>query len=172
MSRLAALLVALTLTLGGCERRPGPARESATLTRAELDAAHDRLARARDDLRARPFAARLVAILVEPFGSQRNANVQAFFNVEAAALWACAAGAPVPAAVDVVVAYDAGAIVDLAAFGADRVRLPDVEACLRARFAGSPLADPVAPGRMLFIPAALVPAPAALVPATTPPASR
>ena len=157
----------LSLLLAAC---PSGDARPARITGDELARLHERLVAARAELAAHPESARRVGILVEPFGSQRHADVQAFMNAQRAPLWACLAG---DADADVAIAYDARAIVDVAAFDARGTRRPAVEACLAPLLAASPLARPVAPGRILLVPAALAPrgAPSSS-PATTAPGGR
>jgi hypothetical protein len=153
---LARALAVISLVLLAACGRGSKAAPGFAVSKGDLTAAHDRLAAARAQLAVQPGAAFRIAILVEPFGSQLNSNVQSFFNNHAGALYACLADDPAAAALDALYRYDGAGHTALAVFDAELERRADAEACMAAILADGPLAQPRAAGSIAFIPAALV----------------
>jgi hypothetical protein len=147
----AALLLAFGYSLACTSRSEAPAR----LTRAELAEAHAQAVGARAAIEQNRKAARRLGILIEPPGSQRNDDVQAFFNAKREPLWSCLFRDATDC--DVVIAYDARTIVDIAVFDATLARRPRAEGCLAVYLADSPFVPPLAPGRILLVPPAIAP---------------
>jgi hypothetical protein len=148
---IAVSFVLLAACGSGSKAPPG-----LVLAKGDLTAAHERLAAARTQLARQPGAAFRIAILVEPFGSQLNANVQSFFNNHADELYACIADDEAAAELDVLYRYDAAGRTALAVFDASFARRAAAERCMAAIIADGPLARPRSDGTLAFVPSALV----------------
>jgi hypothetical protein len=138
-------VLALLLVVVGCGSR------STGLTDAELAEARPRLAKMRAEVATYPAGKRRFGVVVEPFGSQRPDAVQAFVNTRATALAACLPGLEL----DVIVAWNATKLRDVAVVDRDGNRQAPAERCLRGELDQSRLAQPVSPGMLYLVPTAL-----------------